>query len=60
MGGLLAVCHYSRMRGMVEFEFNGRMVASVCAAAIAMGLMASIYPAWRAARLNTIDAIRSE
>ena len=58
--GLFWMCYHTRMRGFVQFELHAGMIALVCGAALGMGLLASFYPAWRASRLNTIDAIRRE
>jgi putative ABC transport system permease protein len=42
------------------YQITRSMVATGLAAALAIGLIAGIVPAWRAARLRTIQAMRAE
>jgi lipoprotein-releasing system permease protein len=50
--------HYflSKLPSVVQFSD----VARVCALAIILSLLATIYPSWRAARLDPVDALRYE
>lgn len=41
-------------------QVRGGDVATVCAVALAISLLATVYPAYRAARLQPVDAIRNE
>jgi putative ABC transport system permease protein len=46
--------------GFLEPEINLRLVLEVAAAALAMGVAGSLYPAVRAVCLNPVDALRRE
>jgi lipoprotein-releasing system permease protein len=50
--------HYflSKLPSVVQF----RDVARVCTLAIVLSVLATIYPSWRAARLDPVDALRYE
>ena len=41
-------------------EIDPKEVASVVAMALALSFLATIYPAWRAARLDPVEALRYE
>jgi ABC-type lipoprotein release transport system permease subunit len=39
---------------------TARLVGEVIAAAVALGALGSLYPAWHAARLRPMDALKHE
>jgi putative ABC transport system permease protein len=41
------------------FHVGGRTLALQLACALATGLVAALFPAWRAARVNIVDGLRS-
>ena len=49
-----------QVRGFLEPEITPALLVEVSAAALTMGIVGSIYPAWRAVRLNPVDALRRE
>jgi len=49
-----------QVRGFLEPEITTALLVEVSAAALTMGIVGSIYPAWRAVRLNPVDALRRE
>jgi putative ABC transport system permease protein len=59
-GGLHWVVSLPRMRGLIEPEVTLRLLIEVLGAATGLGGLGSLYPAWRAARLNIVDALRYE
>jgi putative ABC transport system permease protein len=59
-GGLHWLTSFPQVKGMIEFEVNPRLLLEVLSAVIILGCLGSLYPAWRAARLNIVDALRYE
>jgi len=60
IGGLHWVTNLPRVRGFIEAEVTTRSLLEVLAVVLVLGVLGSLYPAWRAARLNTVDALRHE
>ena len=48
------------IRGMIEPKVSLYLLLQVLSAALGVGILGSIYPAWRATRLNPVDALRKE
>ncbi len=59
-GGLRWVAAMPQMRGFLQPEVTGRLVAEVAGAAVLLGVLGGLYPAWRAARLSPVHALRHE
>jgi lipoprotein-releasing system permease protein len=47
-----------RFLTQIPSETNPREVAAVVGMALTLSLLATLYPAWRAARLDPVDALR--
>ena len=47
-----------RFLSEIPAEINGGEVAAVVAMAIVLSLLATLYPSWRAARLDPVQALR--
>lgn len=60
VAGLDWLTSLPRIRGLIEPQVTVRLLLEVFAAAVALGVLGSLYPAWRAARLNIVDALRYE
>ncbi len=60
IGGLHWLKSSPHVRGLLEVEINARLLLEVLLAAFLLGGLGSLYPAWRASRLNTVDALRYE
>jgi putative ABC transport system permease protein len=60
IGGLNLLTTFPHVRGLIEVEVTGRLLLEVLTAAVVLGGLGSLYPTWRAARLNTVDALRYE
>lgn len=58
--GLHGLASLPVVRGFLEPEVGGRVVAEVCAVTVLMGVLGSAYPAWRGARMNPIEALKYE
>jgi putative ABC transport system permease protein len=60
LAGVGVLTSHPRVRGFVDTDMSGALIAEVAGAAILLGLLASAYPAWRAVRINVMDAIHHE
>jgi len=49
-----------QVQGFIEPQISLSLILEVSAAAIFLGIAGSIYPAWRAVKLNPIDALHYE
>ena len=49
-----------QVQGFIEPQISLNLILEVSAVAIFLGVVGSIYPAWRAVKLNPIDALRYE
>jgi putative ABC transport system permease protein len=60
VGGLHYLATLPKLQGFIEFHVTPEFLIRVSAAAIALGIIGSIYPAWRAIKLDPVDALRAE
>jgi putative ABC transport system permease protein len=60
IAGLAWLARQPQVRGFLEPHATPQLVAEVVGAAVALGIIGSLYPAWRAVRLNPVDALRYE
>lgn len=60
IAGLQWVVTASAIRGFLEPDVSLRLVVEVLCAAVGLGLAGGLYPAWRAVRLNVVEALRYE
>ncbi len=60
VGGLHWLTSFPQVKGMIQVEVTTRLLLEVMSAVVVLGCLGSLYPAWRAARLNIVDALRYE
>jgi len=60
VGGLRFLAGLPGVTGFLVPEVTARLVFEVLGAALVIGIVGSLYPAWRAVRLNPVDALRHE
>lgn len=60
LGGLHWLSSFSPVRGFLEPHVTARMILEVTVVALLIGMLASLYPAWRAVRLNAVEALAYE
>jgi putative ABC transport system permease protein len=60
VGGLHWLTKHPRLQGFIEFEITTFLLIQVIVAAVVLGIFGSFVPAWRATKLNTVDALRYE
>ena len=48
------------LRGIIETEISGRLLMEILGSVVLLGGLGSLYPAWRAAHLNPVEALRNE
>jgi putative ABC transport system permease protein len=56
--GLYCLARMPPLYGFLEPEVGLRLVVEVCAATVLLGVIGSLYPAWRGVRLNPIEALK--
>ena len=56
--GLEYLATLPQMQGFLEPEVTNRMIFEVCGTTCILGILGSLYPAYRAIQINTVDAIR--
>jgi putative ABC transport system permease protein len=59
-GGLYWLISFPQVKGLIQVEVTPRFLLEIMLAVVALGCLGSVYPAWRAARLNIVDALRYE
>ncbi len=59
-GGLRWLSSVPIVRSCMTPTLDIRTIGEVCVAAVAAGVVGGLYPAWRAVRLNPVDALRHE
>ncbi|MBM4040449.1 MAG: FtsX-like permease family protein [Planctomycetes bacterium] len=60
LGALRAIACVPLLHGLMEPAVGVRLVLETACAALLIGVGGSLYPAWRALRLNPVDALRHE
>jgi len=60
LGALRAIACVPLLRGLLEPAAGIRLVLETAGAALLIGVVGSLYPAWRALRMNPVDALRHE
>jgi putative ABC transport system permease protein len=60
VGGLYWLTSFPQVKGMLQVEITIRLLVEAFSGVIILGCIGSLYPAWRAARLNIVDALRYE
>jgi putative ABC transport system permease protein len=60
VGGLRWLTSFPQVKGLIQVEVTTRLLLEVMSAVVVLGCLGSLYPAWRAARLNIVDALRYE
>jgi putative ABC transport system permease protein len=60
IGALDALASVPRVAGLIEPAVTLRLVLEVIAAAVALGALGSLYPAWHAAHLRPVEALKHE
>ena len=58
--GLRWLTSSPRMHGLIEPAISPALAAEVFISALILGIVGSLYPAWRAAKLNPVDALKYE
>lgn len=58
--GLNRLAALPRLAGLIDPALTAGFLAQVLVATIVMGSLGSFYPAWRAVRLNPVEALRHE
>jgi putative ABC transport system permease protein len=49
-----------RVAGLIEPAVTARLIIEVTVAAVVLGGLGSLYPAWHAARLRPVEALKHE
>jgi putative ABC transport system permease protein len=57
---LRGVTSLPRVRGFIEVELTTGLFAEVMVGVVLLGVLGSLYPAWRGANLNAVEALQHE
>ncbi len=60
IGGLHLLAAMPKGRGFIQPGVDIRVIVEAVVAALLLGGLGSLYPAWRAVRINTIEALRHQ
>jgi putative ABC transport system permease protein len=60
IGALRWLINFPRIKGFIEFDITALLLFQVLTVAVILGALGSLYPAWRAIKLNPVDALRYE
>ncbi len=60
LAGLEWLAALPQLQGFLEPTIDLHFVVQVIGVTLALGVLGGVYPAWRAARLNPVDALRYE
>jgi len=58
--GLHWLLRLPRLRGLFETSLSGTLLLQVLLVTALLGILGSLYPAWRASRLSAMDALKYE
>lgn len=58
--GLHRLAEHPRLQGFIELDIALSLLLQIFTAAVLLGLLGSLIPAWRAMKLNTVEALRYE
>jgi len=59
LGAIEFIARWPVTAGIVQGQFSWRIIGEGCAIALLMGLVGSLYPAWRCARQSIVDGLRA-
>ena len=60
IAGLHRLASLKHLQGFIDPTVSPRFMLEVALAATVLGILGSLYPAWRTSRLRTVDALKQE